>query len=120
MYRHQHSGGLKQVLILGMVIGGWCWYQQLTWGMGVAGITHIRRHWDDLDIVLLDVLMPHSGALTLAQISGEAQLRGQPRFPVVPFTISTDIVDLQVADHSTPDLRAHSFHRSIHKHLKAR
>jgi len=26
--------------LAGMVIGGWCWYQQITWGMGVAGITH--------------------------------------------------------------------------------
>jgi Ni/Fe-hydrogenase subunit HybB-like protein len=23
-----------------MIYGGWCWYLQITWGMGIAGITH--------------------------------------------------------------------------------
>ena len=26
--------------VAAMVYGGYCWYQQITWGMGVAGITH--------------------------------------------------------------------------------
>jgi molybdopterin-containing oxidoreductase family membrane subunit len=28
------------ISVSAMVYGGWCWYQQLTWGMGLAGITH--------------------------------------------------------------------------------
>ena len=28
------------LIIAAMIYGGWCWYQQIIWGMGVAGITH--------------------------------------------------------------------------------
>jgi molybdopterin-containing oxidoreductase family membrane subunit len=32
---------VSMVLIVAMLAyGGWCWYQQIIWGMGVAGITH--------------------------------------------------------------------------------
>lgn len=62
---------------------------------GAAGIALIRQHWNELDLVLLDVFMPHEGVMTMAQINGEAQARGQPQFRVVPFTVTDDLIDLQ-------------------------
>ena len=31
---------LMAVIVAMLVYGGWCWYLQITWGMGIAGITH--------------------------------------------------------------------------------
>lgn len=61
---------------------------------GARGIERLRDAWDDIDLVLLDVYMPHGGVHTMAQIVTEAQARGRQPFRVVPFTICEDVIDL--------------------------
>ena len=48
---------------------------------GAAGLEYVRAHRSRLDVIVLDMLMPHDGILTCLQIRTEA-----PHLPLLPFT----------------------------------
>jgi DNA-binding NarL/FixJ family response regulator len=62
---------------------------------GVAGIAFVRAHWDKLNLVVLDVRMPHDGVMVCAQIGAEAKVRAAaPRFLILPYTAADDTGEL--------------------------
>jgi DNA-binding NarL/FixJ family response regulator len=64
---------------------------------GAAGMAFVRAHWDTLDLVVLDVRMPHDGVMVCAQIGVEARMRGAPpRFRILPYTAAEDVGDLLI------------------------
>src|SRR5262249_43684566 len=62
---------------------------------GATGIVFVRAYWDKLDLVVLDVRMPHDGVMVCAQISAETRMRGAaPRFRILPYTAAEDVGEL--------------------------
>jgi DNA-binding NarL/FixJ family response regulator len=72
---------------------------------GVSGIAFVRTHWEQLDLIILDVRMPHDGIMVCAQVTEETRIHGRSTpLRILPYTGAEDASDMLAALGCAPTL----------------